>query len=257
MPVDTARRLTGARRSPRGDRELGLVLAFVAGALNAGGFLAVAQYTSHVTGMVSTVADQAVLGRSDLVVDALVGVLAFLLGAACCALLVNFARRRGLRSIYALPLLVEAALILVFGLIGLFGSQLSQVQGLLLPATVLLLCFTMGLQNAVITKLSGAVIRTTHLTGIVTDLGLELGRALYPSRGADAVRADRGRALLLAGLLTAFLGGGLAGAFGFKAYGYASTLPLALLLGLLALVPALDDLSGNLTSAGTDADSCG
>lgn len=254
MPVDTARRLTGARRSPRGDRELGLVLAFVAGALNAGGFLAVAQYTSHVTGMVSTVADQAVLGRSDLVVDALIGVLAFLLGAACCALLVNFARRRGLRSVYALPLLVEAALILVFGLM---GSQLSQVQGLLLPATVLLLCFTMGLQNAVITKLSGAVIRTTHLTGIVTDLGIELGRALYPSRGADAVRADRGRALLLAGLLTAFLGGGLAGAFGFKAYGYASTLPLALLLGLLALVPALDDLSGSLTSAGTDADSCG
>ncbi|MFN4116003.1 MAG: DUF1275 family protein, partial [Inhella sp.] len=94
-------------------------------------------------------------------------------------------------------------------------------------------------------------------TGIVTDLGIELGRALYPSRGADAVRADRGRALLLAGLLTAFLGGGLAGAFGFKAYGYASTLPLALLLGLLALVPALDDLSGGLTSAGTDADSCG
>lgn len=254
MPVDTARRLTGARRSPRGDRELGLVLAFVAGALNAGGFLAVAQYTSHVTGMVSTVADQAVLGRTDLAVDALIGVLAFLLGAACCALLVNFARRRGLRSVYALPLLVEAALILVFGLM---GSQLSQVQGLLLPATVLLLCFTMGLQNAVITKLSGAVIRTTHLTGIVTDLGLELGRALYPSRGADAVRADRGRALLLAGLLTAFLGGGLAGAFGFKAYGYASTLPLALLLGLLALVPALDDLSGSLTSAGTDADSCG
>lgn len=254
MPVDYARRLTGASRSPRLDRELGLVLAFVAGALNAGGFLAVAQYTSHVTGMVSTVADQAVLGRSDLVIDALIGVLAFLLGAAGCALLVNFGRRRGLRSVYALPLLVEAALILVFGLM---GSQLSQVQGLLLPATVLLLCFTMGLQNAVITKLSGAVIRTTHLTGIVTDLGIELGRALYPSRGEDAVRADRGRALLLAGLLTAFLGGGLAGAFGFKAYGYASTLPLALLLGLLALVPALDDLSGGLTSAGTDADSCG
>ncbi len=253
MPVDYARRLTGARRSPRLDRELGLVLAFVAGALNAGGFLAVAQYTSHVTGMVSTVADQAALGRSELVVDGLIGVLAFLLGAACCALLVNFGRRRSLRSVYALPLMLEALLILVFGLM---GSQLSRVEGLLLPATVLLLCFTMGLQNAVITKLSGAVIRTTHLTGIVTDLGIELGRALYPSRGADAVRADRGRALLLASLLLAFLGGGLAGAFGFKAYGYASTLPLALLLGLLALAPLLADL-GEVTSAGTGADSSG
>lgn len=253
MPVDYARRLTGSSRSARADRELGLVLAFVAGALNAGGFLAVAQYTSHVTGMVSSVADQAVLGRLDLVVDGLIGVLAFLLGAAACALLVNFGRRRQLRSVYALPLLVEAVLILVFGLL---GTQLARVEGLLLPATVLLLCFTMGLQNAVVTKLSGAVIRTTHLTGIVTDLGIELGRALYPSRGTEAVRADRGRAALLAGLLLAFLAGGLAGAYGFKAYGYASTLPLAALLGLLALVPAFDDLS-SLTSAGTDADSCG
>ncbi len=240
MPVDYARSLTGATRSARADRELGLVLAFVAGALNAGGFLAVAQYTSHVTGMVSSVADQAALGQYALMVDALIGVLAFLLGAACCALLVNFGKRRGRRSIYALPLLVEAVLILVFGLL---GSSLTQVEGLLLPATVLLLCFTMGLQNALVTKLSGAVIRTTHLTGIVTDLGIELGRALYPSRGDDAVRADRGRALLLGGLLLAFLSGGLAGAFGFKAYGYASTLPLAALLGLLALVPAVDDLT--------------
>jgi anti-anti-sigma regulatory factor len=33
--------------------------------------------------------------------------------------------------------------------------------------------FVMGLQNATVTEISGAVVRTTHLTGVLTDLGLE------------------------------------------------------------------------------------
>ena len=128
---------------------------------------------------------------------------------------------------------------------GLLGSQLAHWEGLLVPATVVLLCFIMGLQNAVITKLSNAVIRTTHMTGIVTDLGIELGKLLYWNRVTTEqapVLADRARMAVLAGLFACFLGGGLAGAYGFKAFGYRSTLPLALLLAALAAVPALDDL---------------
>jgi len=52
----------------------------------------VQQYTSHVTGMMSAVADNVALRRFDLVIDGLVAVLSFLLGAMCCAVLVNFAR---------------------------------------------------------------------------------------------------------------------------------------------------------------------
>ncbi|MBH9579299.1 YoaK family protein [Inhella proteolytica] len=242
MPLHFARQLTGPARTLQGNRRLGLTLAFVAGAMNAGGFLAVQQYTSHVTGTVSSVADQFVLGRFDLVLDGIVGVLAFLFGAMVCALLVNYARRRRLHSEYALPLLLEAALILAFGLL---GSQLAHWEGLLVPATVVLLCFIMGLQNAVITKLSNAVIRTTHMTGIVTDLGIELGKLVYWNRAETEqapVLADRARMAVLASLLASFLGGGLAGAYGFKAFGYRSTLPLALLLAALAAVPAMDDL---------------
>jgi uncharacterized membrane protein YoaK (UPF0700 family) len=220
------------------------VLAFVAGAINAGGFLAVAQYTSHVTGMVSTFADQLVLGQLALAVDAVVAVLSFLCGAICCALMVNFARRQGLASEFALPLLLEAALILCFGLL---GAQLASFERLLIPFTVVLLCFIMGLQNAIVTKLSHAVIRTTHMTGIVTDLGIELGRLIYWNRRADAgpeVRADRERLVVLGGLLACFVAGGLSGAWGFKQVGYSFTVPLAVLLALLAAVPMLDDLRG-------------
>ena len=241
MPANYARYLIGRHRSVEANRHLGWALAFVAGAINAGGFLAVRQYTSHVTGTVSSLADNLALGHLDLVVDAIVGVLSFLAGAMCCALMVNFARRRQLSSEFALPLMLEAALILCFGLM---GSRLSGFEGLLVPFTVVLLCFIMGLQNAVVTKLSNSVIRTTHMTGIVTDLGIELGKALYWNRDAQQppVRASLDRITVLGGLVLAFTLGGVVGASGFKFLGYVSTVPLALLLAALALVPTWDDL---------------
>jgi uncharacterized membrane protein YoaK (UPF0700 family) len=242
MPTNYARFLVGRHRTAASNRQLGWFLAFVAGAINAGGFLAVQQYTSHVTGMVSAVADNLALGQLGLVVDGIVAVLSFLLGAMCCAVLVNFARRKGMASEYALPLLLESVLILCFGLL---GARLASFEGLLLPFTVVLLCFIMGLQNAVVTKLSGAVIRTTHMTGIVTDLGIELGKLLYwnadRSAAADRVRADRDRMKVLGGLFLAFLLGGISGAFGFKAFGYGFTIPVAVLLAVVSLVPAWDD----------------
>ena len=242
MPAQYARFLIGRQRSTAANRQLGLVLAFVAGAINAGGFLAVQQYTSHVTGMVSHMADQLVLGHLDLVGDAIVAVLAFLFGAMTCALLINFARRKDLSSEYALSLLLEAVLILCFGLL---GAQLARFETLLVPFTVVLLCFIMGLQNAMVTKLSNAVIRTTHMTGIVTDLGIELGKLLYWNRDPNIpqqVRADRDRLKVLPGLLSCFLIGGITGAVGFKWVGYAFTIPIALVLAVMALVPAIDDL---------------
>jgi uncharacterized membrane protein YoaK (UPF0700 family) len=234
MPFKFARRLTGRERTAQADRHLGFGLAFCAGAINAGGFLAVAQYTSHMTGIVSSMADNLVLGRFELVWMGAGGLLSFLAGAVCSSVLVNLARKRQLTSEYALPLLLEALLLLVFGAL---GARLAQVQGLFVPVTVTLLCFIMGLQNAVISKLSGAIIRTTHITGVVTDIGIELGRLLV--RSAQFSSAHLGT---LVGLVSAFFIGGVAGALGFKYIGYAATIPLALVLIYLAGVPAVDDL---------------
>ena len=240
--IDYVRTLTSQSRSARANRHLGFALAGVAGATNAGGFLAVHQYTSHMTGIVSSAADNLALGAGDLVLDALGAIVSFLLGAASTALLVNYGRRRALASEYALPLLFEAVLLLAFGVL---GAQLSSVKGLFVPATVMLLCFTMGLQNALVTKLSHAEIRTTHMTGIVTDIGIELGKMMYWNADAAArphVASNHARLAVLCGLLGSFFCGGVAGALGFKVLGYVATVPLALLLCGLAVVPALDDL---------------
>ena len=55
--------LSSVKRTARTNLHLGVLLAFVAGALNAGGFLAIGQYTSHMTGIVSAAADNIVLGH--------------------------------------------------------------------------------------------------------------------------------------------------------------------------------------------------
>jgi uncharacterized membrane protein YoaK (UPF0700 family) len=245
MPLDYARRLTGRERTAEGNARLGFVLAFVAGATNAGGFLAVHQYTSHMTGIVSSMADHLVLGGYDVVLAGLGGLVSFLLGAMTSAVMVNFARRRRLSSEYALPLLLEAALLIGFGLA---GASLQRFEGLFVPATVMMLCFVMGLQNAVISKISRAEIRTTHITGTLTDIGIELGKLLYWNRTAreGKVLANRKRLATLSVLAASFFIGGLAGALGFKHVGYVATVPLAVVLVALACVPALDDL-GRLT----------
>jgi len=237
------RGFTSLQRTPQADLKLGTVLAFVAGATNAGGFLAVGQYTSHMTGILSSVADNAVLGQFALALGGLGAVLAFLLGAMTTAWMVNWGLRHQLRSAYGLPLLLEAALLLVFGL---FGAAIGLMTAVFLPLTVVLLCFIMGLQNAVITKISRAVIRTTHITGLLTDFGIELGKLLYVNRHPDQkpVRANRDRLRVHGQLIASFFVGGLAGALGFKYAGYISTVPLAALLLLLVMRPALDDWKG-------------
>jgi uncharacterized membrane protein YoaK (UPF0700 family) len=231
---------TAVQRTAQSNLHLGITLCFVDGATNAGGFLAVGLFTSRMTGMLSSVADHLVTGQTTLVLAAVLSLLAFLGGAMTSAWMVNWGLRRKLESAYGRPLLLEAALLLLFGL---FGSGISFFGVLFVPLTVLVLCFIMGLQNAVITKISHAEIRTTHVTGLVTDLGIELGKLLYINRLTrdTQVRANRQKLSLLAKLISSFFIGGMVGALGFKHIGYITTVPLAVLLLLLVWHPVLND----------------
>ncbi|MGC7402531.1 YoaK family protein [Pandoraea pneumonica] len=245
MPINYLRGFTQPARTDAANRRLGCSLAFVAGAANAGGFLAVGQYTSHMSGIVASLSDDLVLGQLVYVLTGLSALLAFLFGAATSAILINWGRRHQTHSAYAAPLLLEAVLLLCFGLV---GTNLEHHRWLFASATVALLCYVMGLQNAIITKISKAEIRTTHVTGLVTDIGIELGKMLYWNRPGllaepQRVTADHAKLRLLASLLGMFFLGGVVGALGFKHLGFVSTIPLALILILLAIVPLLDDIS--------------
>ncbi len=234
--------LTGQHRTESTNRLLGGMLAFNAGAVNAGGFLLVSMYTSHMTGFASMLADNLVLGNMKLVLAAVGALLAFTTGAAFTAVMVNWSRHHWLRSEYALPLLVEAVLLLIFGLM---GGTLNWQTPFAVPLTLLVLAFTMGLQNALVSKISSSQIRTTHMTGIITDLGIELGKLFYWNRTespADSrVRANRIKLRLYGTLLGMFVLGGVVGAVGFKHVGFVWVVPLAIGLLTLALPPLFLD----------------
>ena len=73
-------------------------------------------------------------------------------------------------------------LLLVFGLV---GTELQEHAVVTVSFTTVLLCYLMGLQNALITKISRAEIRTTHVTGLVTDIGIEMGKLIYWNKNKD------------------------------------------------------------------------
>jgi len=95
MPIDYLRGFTRPERTDQNNRRLGRWLAFIAGAANAGGFLAVGQYTSHMSGIVSALADNLAVGQIGLVVAGFSSLAAFMAGAATSAIMINWAGAGG------------------------------------------------------------------------------------------------------------------------------------------------------------------
>ena len=125
--------LTGRERTREANKHLGLTLAFIAGAVNAGGYLAVSRYTSHMTGVLSAISDNLALSELRLVAGGIASFVAFVAGAATSAVLINWARRQKLQSEYAGALMLEASLLLAFGLL---GANLTAFVRVFTPATV-------------------------------------------------------------------------------------------------------------------------
>ena len=243
IPLDARLLMKHRQRTKRLNRQLAWSLAFVAGAVNAGGFMAVKTYTSHVSGAISRAADELAIGNRTLALGAISTVGCFAAGAFFTSMLISFGRRHRFRSHYALSLTLEAGLMVA---LGVMGQELHQMRRFALPLTVVLMAFIMGMHNSVVTTISSAEVRTTHMTGIATDIGLELGRLLYFNRDRNRrmkeVRANRDRLKLHTLILAAFFGGGLAGAVGFQHLGFRIVFGLAAFLVFLGLQPILYDL---------------
>lgn len=239
--------LEGPARLPRHNRMLAAYLSLIAGFVNAVGFLKVGVFTSHVTGNAGRFANDVIARNAPAAINALLLVLVYFLGSFVSSAILqtrfSYVRRA---NMYALLLTLEAALLVSFLVIVWKSPQDRDVgQGHLwadLQSSVL--CFAMGLQNAMVTVISDARVRTTHLTGVVTDLGIEAarwwrfwtGRALayLPRNSALAPfpAPQAATSLMLLTILTGFLLGAVAGA---ELYGFVATsalwVPAALLAG--------------------------
>lgn len=197
----------------------GAVLAFIAGIINVTGFLGVQhQGITHLTGTTTLLG--IAVGDGDNVQMAHFGamILAYLSGAIASGVIIkDSALKLGRR--YGVVLAAEA--VLLIGAAQLLGDD--QVFGNYLAAAA---C---GLQNAMASTYSGAVLRTTHVSGTLTDLGIFVGHRL---RG---VATDARHARLLLVLFTSFLAGAVAGTGLFHAYAYAALYVPAAVTGSIGI----------------------
>ncbi len=211
----------------------GAALAFVAGMINAIGYLGFRhQAVTHMTGTTSLLGIAA--GQSDF--DGLLHfgglLLSFVLGCAISGLVIgDSALRLGRR--YGVALSIESALL--FAAVPLLHMQSD--YGLWLASAA---C---GLQNAMAGTFSGAVVRTSHMSGIVTDLGTFLGQWL---RG---IRIDARRVRLYVVLFCGFLCGGIASALLFPLWHERTLLAPAILTGVVGIAYFLYRHRANASTA--------
>jgi len=179
-----------------------LLLTFAAGSTNATAAVAAERYVTHVTGTVTRIGTE--LGSLGVfLLDFLALVVAFVAGAVTSALLVNARVHRGKRPFYATPLLVVAALTVLVAITG----QLTTIGDV---ALIGVLAFASGLQNASVATSTGSLVRTTHLTGPATDLGVHLVDAMFTH--GDTRKHAFEHVLLRAGKIAAFAAGACCGA---------------------------------------------
>lgn len=235
---------------------LAISLAFVAGYTNAVALATCGVMVSHVTGHATALGRDAAVGVASsasperaigLAAEAsTVGFVAALLAAFLCGAFLSglataFARLRGWPSIYVAPAALEIVLLAAFA----FGVELHDPAAIESGGTLwwmsVAASLAMGVQNATITSISHGVVRTTHLTGVLTDLGREFARVALVRRmlGVAASEGAGGgsgtRLLLLASLLGSFVLGGAMGTGAFLWIPRASMLPPILLLGWIIL----------------------
>lgn len=162
--------LSASAYSFRQKSRLAISLSWVGGYTNVIAFMACGSFVSHVTGTTTLIGHHLVSGDLRGALFASYLWIMFLLGAIASAIMTETARRRGMASKYIPPMIAEALLLTLFT-VALHAHRHHSLGGLYVTAG--LASLAMGLQNATITKISGAIVRTTHLTGVTTDLGLE------------------------------------------------------------------------------------
>jgi uncharacterized membrane protein YoaK (UPF0700 family) len=240
----------GQHRTEHHNQLLAGYLALVAGLVNSAGFILIGTFTSHVTGNVGRLADNLALGHGSAAALAATMVGAFFVGAFVCSMALesNVLARRP--AVYAVLLLGEATLL---GSFWALARHVGPHEARLADSIALLLCAAMGLQNSLVTRLSGAVVRTTHLTGVVTDLGIEAARWFRFWRARLGERAGlrlvlgsttpamphAPKAILLATILLAFVSGSAIGAVLALSLHHAAILLPAVLLVAGGLYAAL------------------
>ena len=219
----------GKTRTLRHNLRIASFLSFVAGIVNVVGFLAVQRLTTNVTGHFAFFIDEVFKLNFWKGLGYFLYILFFFLGSFVSSFMVETIARKNNHYVYILPTLTES-FILFFA--SFFGNFLMEQNPNLLA---FILLFAMGFQNSLVTKISKSRVRTTHLTGLFTDLGIELSQLFFYKEPEQKYKLLSSIGLRVTIIFFFFLGGLLAGIL----YTHTSLGVYTLIIGALVLVLAV------------------
>lgn len=182
--------------------KLAAILSFIAGLVNISGVLSVKTLTTNVTGHFAFFAEEFEKKNYTNAFIFLLYILFFLIGAFISNLLIEIELRKRPKTAHAAPMIIE---IIILILVGYFGkrAELFDSSGQIIACTLL---FAMGIQNSLVTQISDSKVRTTHLTGLFTDLGIELSQLFFYKEPLEKQRLTRSIYLRLIIIAFFFIG---------------------------------------------------
>ncbi|EDM43395.1 hypothetical membrane protein [unidentified eubacterium SCB49] len=164
----------GKSRTLKHNLRIATILSFVAGIVNVTGFLEFKQLTTNVTGHFALFMNDVAQFEFWKGTIYFLYIFSFLFGSFSSSFLIEKFKENKKLNVFVLPTLIECLLLFSIAII-------SNYEVIKYPDVIVcILLFATGLQNSFVTKISNAVVRTTHLTGLFTDLGIELSQLFFP-----------------------------------------------------------------------------
>lgn len=189
-----------------------LSMAFQAGAINTGGYFACHRFVTHTTGFATLFGESVAEAQWGKALSLISVPAFFLLGSMISAVFVDKQKAEGKRPLYVFVFFLMSVFLFIVLFIGLsggfgtFGRAESEMQNFNLMA---LLCLTSGMQNATVTTAFNSVVRTTHLTGITTDLGIGIVRMIFANHLKVSREEERRANWMRIGIITFFILGAI------------------------------------------------
>ena len=187
---------------------LATLLSFVAGIVNVTGVLSIQTLTTNVTGHFAYFAEEIMKRDYTAAITFLVFTIFFLFGAFTSNFLAELISKKHPNLSHVIPIALETIVLIAVGIFGT-QSELSSTEGKWIAFSML---FAMGIQNSLVTKISQSTVRTTHLTGLFTDLGIELSQLFFYKKTEEKIKLKTSIYLRLS-IITFFFMGCFSGGF--------------------------------------------
>lgn len=219
-------------RTHQEDRRLALWLATSAGLLNAIALGAFGFFPSHMTGNTSQFSSEvSSTDLNDIIFFATI-IMSFVTGAIIARIIVLWGIIQNVRLIFCQVLFIEGLLLAGVSLYEMYFHTFTTNREI-----IVFLCGLMGIHNSTSTQLSGGRVRSTHITGTLTDAGISLASVVVAMLRRDFSKdttAQRSQLTTHLTTLFSFITGGIAGLILFREFGFNAMLALGLMLTFVA-----------------------